>query len=130
MKYKIKKIAAVVLSCMMFLSAFTSYAVTPRWTYLALIEGTLEISGGVASIIVSCDASRDDVTKVKAKCELQKFDESWETIKTWTETETGTIINYEKTYAVSSNYEYRLKVTGYAYNGSTLLESATEYFYE
>ena len=64
------------------------------------------------------------------KCELQKYDESWETIKTWTETETGTIVNYEKTYAVTSGYEYRLKVTGYAYSGSTLLESATEYFYE
>lgn len=130
MKHISKRLMILLISAVTLLSTISAYAVTQRWTYLTLIEGSIDISNGVAEIIVSCDATRDDVTKVKAKCELQKFDESWETIKTWTETETGTIINYEKTYAVSSNYEYRLKVTGYAYNGSTLLESATEYFYE
>ena len=130
MKRISRKVLAVVILVVMLLSTISAYAVTPRWTYLTLIEGSIDISNEVAEIIVSCDATRDDVTKVKVKCELQKYDESWETIKTWTETETGTIVNYEKTYAVTSGYEYRLKVTGYAYSGSTLLESATEYFYE
>ncbi len=127
MKATLKRALMVGLVLAIVLSS-TAYAATPRWTYLALIEGAIDISDGIANIYVSCDAPRDGVTKVKAKCELQRYDDSWSTVKTWTETETGTFVVYEKTYAVYSGYDYRIKVTGYAYNGSTLLESATEYF--
>ena len=130
MKRIMKRYLGFLLVAIMLGTVFTTYAATPRWAHLAAISGSIDITDGVADIVVMCDASTADVTKVKAKCELQKYDRSWETIKTWTETATGTIVNFEKTYAVASGYDYRLKITGYAYNGSTLLESATEYFYE
>lgn len=128
MKRLLKKSLVIVTLFVMLVSTVTAFAATPRWSHLAAIQGTIEVSNGVARITVFCDASTANVTKVKAKCELQKYDDSWKTIKTWTETQSGTFASYEKTYAVAKGYDYRLRVTGYAYNGSTLLEEATEYF--
>lgn len=123
-----RKVGLITVVLMVLALAITAYAMTPRWSHLTAISAGLDIVDGIAEVYVMCDASNSEVTKVKAKCELQKYDTSWSTVKTWTETESGTIVSYDKTYAVSTDYTYRLKVTGYAYNGSTLLESATEYF--
>lgn len=128
MKQLIKRslVIAIVFSLIIF--SVSSYAITPRWSYLSSITASIDIDDGIATISASCDAVDSNVTKTKIKCELQKYDDSWSTIKTWTVSDNEVIVSMEKTYAVASGYDYRLKVTGYAYNGSTLLESATEYF--
>lgn len=124
-----RKVVLLVASILVMAAAMTAFASpTPRWSYIGGIQGVLEISNGNADVEVFCDATTTGVNKVKAKCELQQLDGSWKTIKTWTETESGTSVHYYKSYPVSESYSYRLKITGYAYNGTTLLESATVYF--
>ena len=129
MKNLKRKVILFVAAIFIMAMTATAYAApVPRWSYIGGIQGVLEVSDGNAEIEVYCNAATVGVTKVTAKCELQQLDGSWKTIKTWTETESGTSVHYFKSYAVSENYSYRLKITGAAYNGTTLLESATVYF--
>lgn len=102
----------------------------PMWDYLITMLGDLEINSlGYATITVYCNSEYGEVTKIKAKCELQRLENhNWKTIKTWTESNDISTISYVKETAVYKGYSYRLKITAYAYNGSTLLEQATETF--
>ncbi len=129
-KHQLIRLFALSLSFILLIS-FTATAtprIDPRWDYLIYISGFIDISNNKASIEVSADADPTDVDKIKATCSLQRLDGSWKTLKTWTETDNSSSILYEKTYGVYSGYNYRLKITVYAYKDGKLLESATEYF--
>ena len=130
-KSKVKKILVIVMAITLLCSFTVNAAprINPLWDYLIAISASIDISdNNIAYIEVDADADGIDVDKMKATCSLQKLDGSWKTIKTWTETESGRTILYDKTYGVYSGYSYRLKVTVSAYKGNKLLESATEYF--
>lgn len=121
-----KKFFLVVLSISILIgSALTAYAAA-RWSYLVQIDMAMDFSGDYAKASISCAADGNDVDKITAKCELQKFDGSWKTVKSWTESRDSAIIRYDKSYPVPKNYSYRLKLTTSAYKGSKLLEQVTE----
>lgn len=145
MKQKAKKLRVMAMTFLLAMSSFGGVAhaanpapvaalsmnsAMPRWNYLITMMGDLRIEdSGIATVIVYCNSDFRDVTKIKAKCELQRFESSgWKTIKSWTETDDVSSIGYEKHTAVYKDYSYRLRITAYAYNGSTLLEQATEIF--
>lgn len=125
MKYAKRVILVMAAMAVLVMSAATTYA-APRWSYLTTIAADMNFSdNGIVTVSVMCDADSRDVNKITAKCELQQYDGSWKTIKTWTETNNDSIIRYTKTYAVAKNYSYRLKVTASAYQNSTLKEKVT-----
>lgn len=125
MKYAKRVILTAVTIMILAASAVTAYA-APRWSYLTMISADMDFDdNNIVTVSVECDSDPRDVNKITAKCELQKYDGSWGTVKTWTETSNDSMIRYTKTYAVAKNYSYRLKVTVSAYNNSTLKERVT-----
>lgn len=144
-KQKLKKLGAVAVTFMLTVSSLAIVAQAavpkpstalslnnpaPRWNYIITIAGDLDINSlGLATVWVHCNSDFNSVTKIKAKCELQRLENrSWKTIKTWTETRDASSVMYEKEAALYKNYSYRLKITASAYSGSTLLESVSETF--
>lgn len=125
MKYARKVILVVMATVSLLATAFSAYA-APRWSYLTTIAADLHFEdNGIVHVEVMCDGDDWDVDKITAKCELQQYNGSWKTIKTWTQTENDSIVWLEKDYAVAKNYSYRLKVTASVYQGSVLLEEVT-----
>lgn len=118
-----KKTGLVILTMVVLLLSTVVVHAAPRWSYITTIAADLDINDqGIATVYVLCDSDPRDTDKITAKCELQKYNGSWKTIKTWTETANDAVIDYTKTYAVAINYSYRLKITASAYMGSTLKE--------
>lgn len=125
MRYAKKTLLLILALMLIFVSAFYAYA-TPRWSYITTIAANMDFDeDGSVFITVTCDSDFDETNKITAKCELQQYDGSWKTIKTWTETNNDSVISYTKEYAVAKNYSYRLKITVSAYMNSTLMEKVT-----
>lgn len=130
MKYA-KKVVLVTLTMMILAVTAVIAHAAPRWTYLITMAADMEFEdNNIVHIYVDCDADANDVNKMTVKCELQQYNGSWKTIKSWTETENDSIVGYSKDYAVAKEYSYRLLVTAAAYKGSKLLEKVTEDFAE
>lgn len=132
MKYAKSKIFMALVMMITILTTTTAFAAgpapapAPRWSHLTTITADMEVdNSGWATITVMADADCQTVTSIKAKCQLQQYDGSWKTLKTWTESNDNCIILYSKNYAIPKNYSYRLRVTAYAYKNTTLLESST-----
>lgn len=127
---RLKKVSLLLMAAMLLmLSAFAANASVARWSYLSKLEAYMEVNNvGLANISVNCYSDATEVNKVMLKCELQQFDGTWKTIKTWKETENDSFIIYDKSYSIAKNYSYRLKLTAYAYKDSKLLETVTENF--
>ena len=135
MKHLVKKFLATVFAMALGVTSVTAYAATggapaPRWTYMTLVSGGMEVDdNNIASINVICGSDTSQTNRIKAKCELQQLKGSWETIKTWTEeNKKESVILYDKEYAIAKKYSYRLKITAYAYKDTTLKETVTDYF--
>lgn len=125
MKYAKRVILVMAAMTVLAMSVVPAYAAA-RWSYLTTIAAGIDFDdNGIVTVSVMCDADSRDVNKITAKCELQQYDGSWKTIRTWTETNNDSIIRYSKTYAVAKNYSYRLRVTASAYQNSTLKERVT-----
>lgn len=125
MKYGKKVTSAVMAAMFLLTTAFNAYA-APRWSYLTTIAADLHFEdNGIVHVEVMCDGDDSDVDKITAKCELQQYNGSWKTIKTWTQTENDSIVWLEKDYAVAKNYSYRLRVTASVHQDSVLLEEVT-----
>jgi len=122
MKYA-KRVILVVFSIMILTASVVTAYAAPRWSYLTLIAADMDFDdNGTVTVSVTCDSDPRDINKITARCELQQYNWSWKTIKTWTETNNDCTIRYTKTYTVAKNYSYRLKVTASAYKDSTLKE--------
>ena len=64
---------------------------------------------------------------ISMTAELQRLDRNWKTIKTYTNSEdSAKLCSIDKSYAVTSGYDYRLKVTVSVSDG-TQTETDTQY---
>lgn len=136
-----KKLGAMLLSivmmCMMVPGAVAvaDSGIQPRWDHICILDGTIDITSfGNAKVTASARSYNNGVTKTSVTASLQQMkDNYWTEIKSWTATNNDLYANlYDKTWPVAHGYSYRLVVTGKAYSGNTLLESAsyvTEYGY-
>lgn len=126
-----KKVSLVAIFLAILMSSTIAAHAAARWNYFTSISGDMDISdNGDVLVTVACFSDLDDTNKITAKCELQQYKGSWKTIKTWTETNKDARIRYTKTYALASNYSYRLKITASTYKDSTLLEQITGIYAE
>lgn len=130
MKRTKKFVLAILVMSIFAISALTVHAAV-QWSYLITMAADMDFDdNNIVSIEVMSDADDRDADKMTLKCELQQYNGSWKTIKTWTETENDSSIWYSKEYAVTKNYSYRIKLTASAYKDSILLERVTDYFEE
>lgn len=136
-----KKLGAILLSiamiCVMIpgAAAVADLGIQPMWDHICILDGTIDITSfGNAKVSASARSYNNGVTKTSVTASLQQMkDNYWTEVKSWTATNNDLYANlYDKSWPVAHGYSYRLVVTGKAYSGSTLLESAsyvTEYGY-
>ena len=134
MKKRLTKILSVILAVVAVFSfhsvAFAEEETTPEteiiieeYTTIGGTSSGITISGVTATCAASLTAKKS--TSLKIKMELQKKKSgSYETIKTWTATKTGTTLVTEQKKTINVLSTYRLKTTFTA--GS---ESTTVYTY-
>lgn len=129
MKSKMKSAVSVIVVFTLLVVSASAAVIQPRWTYIASIVSSLDISdSGYATLYGGGSAPSPNVNKVKVIVELQQFkDFGWHTLNTWTATGSGwSVRTSTKIWPVAHGYSYRLHVTFEAYNGNSLLESATQ----
>ncbi len=99
-----------------------------RFSSINLIQCAMNVGTGKVGVEAVLDASTGDNTKITAY--LQKYDNGiWRTVKTMTKTASGQICILDEDVYTTTNYEFRVKLYAYVYNGSELLEKATMYEY-
>ncbi len=105
--------------------AMKSQYSTTRFTNIVLFQNSFEISDhGKAS--VSAYLTARNVDKVKVSTKLQQYKNgSWQTIKSWTQTSSGTYAGLSGTYYVTKGYQYRIVSTGKVYLNQSLVEQTT-----
>lgn len=131
-----KRFVILVLVLLMLLtSAFPVQAsqtdenpITPRYTYLNIIETNLGINASTGK--ATCSASCQSISgyNVKIVCELQQYrNATWTTLQTWTKSGNANgYVSGSKT--VASGYKYRAYATYYVYNSSgRQVEKVTDY---
>lgn len=95
------------------------------FTYISSIYTDLTISSsGVASCTATITAY-SGIDSVKISGYLQYYNNGWITLKSWSQTTSGTYGSMAKTYSVSEGYNYRFLVYYYVYDGSNVVESTS-----
>jgi len=99
--------------------------VTPCFSYITIFHTSYDISSsGKASVGVYLTAH--DVTSVTVEAYLQQYKNgSWTTIKSWSNTESGTDAGVAGEYYVAHGYQYRFVSRGYVYKSGSLVESTS-----
>lgn len=96
-----------------------------RFVLIKQVGIGLEIENRTAYIYAECTTYENSDISVTA--ELQIYDNGWETVKTYRNTESDSkISSIDETYAVARGYEYRVKVTAFVKQGLAS-DSTTKY---
>ena len=99
--------------------------VTPCFTYIAIFATGYDISS-TGKAIVDVYLTARNVDSVKVEAYLQQYKNgSWTTIKSWSNTETGTDAGLGGIYYVAQGYQYRVISYGYVYKSGSLVESTS-----
>ena len=110
-------------------SAFTSVqdeVLQPRYTNIRSLTASLEISkSGCASCYGKVVLTKStDTVDLTMELQRSRDDTSWDTVKTWDTSGSGTIY-LDKDWYVTSGYSYRVHVTAEVYSSNgTLVETA------
>lgn len=136
---KMKKIGVYILSVALCFNFVMAYGCASAEAAEALQDEVVPCN--IAIVLTSCDltqASSAELlcyakTHVQAGyyagviVELQQYNGGWNTIKTWNSSDVGSAY-VDKSYSVSRNYSYRLRITHLAYDLNwNLIESFVKY---
>lgn len=106
------------------------YVIQPRYTYIFSIMSDLTISSTGRTSDYGYVKMYDSSYTCDLTMELQQKDGSWNTIKEWTTSGSGTV-ELDKIWYVLSGYTYRVKVTVDVYNSAgKLVETESAYSLE
>ena len=129
-KFKSKCLFCLLLTASLLISsAFTSVqdeVLQPRYTNIRSLTASLEISkSGCASCYGKVVLTKStDTVDLTMELQRSRDDTSWDTVKTWDTSGSGTIYLDEDWY-VTSGYSYRVHVTAEVYSSNgTLVETA------
>lgn len=118
MKKTVSVLAVIVMLCGLVTpvaATANESTIQPRWTYLNSVYAYLDINWlGVAT----CEGNAIAGSSVQVKTVVrlqQKLDSGWYTVKSWSETGTGTASAGGK-IAVARGYDYRVTVSAYVYD--------------
>lgn len=103
-------------------------AVQPRYFRIGTYSVKLDINSSGKSTCYCKVKSNTSTDSVELTMELQRLKgEDWSTIKTWTGSGTW-FATLDKTWYVTSGYEYQLKITAEVYDSTgSLRETQVEY---
>jgi len=105
--------------------AHEQLVIQPYFTYIAIFQTGFNISStGKATVDVYLTARNVDSVKVEASLQQYK-NGSWTTIKSWSNTETGTNAGVAGEYYIAHGYQYRVISHGYVYRYGSLVESTS-----
>lgn len=83
----------------------------PRWSNAQTVSPTLSFSGTTANCNVLI-VGKSGTSKISATITLQrKVNNAYTDVKTWTESASGSMLNFSGTQIVTSGYTYRLSVS-------------------
>ena len=96
--------------------------IRPNFTYIWIFQTGFDISStGKASVNVYLTAQNVDSVKVEASLQQYK-NGAWTTIKSWSNTETGTNAGLAGTYYVAKGYSYRVVSCCSVFKSGNLVE--------
>ncbi|BDF68692.1 hypothetical protein CE91St43_26640 [Oscillospiraceae bacterium] len=129
MKKRISKFLSMllVLSCITG-TLSTATAIEPRYTGLYSLTVSLDIAAGGASTSYGYALLRSGYT-ADMTLTLQRSSNgySWSSVKEWTSSGSGTI-SLDKTYYITSGYDYRAKCSLVVYDSSnSIVDNVTKY---
>lgn len=97
--------------------------IEPNYVHIASYRADLSISGATADCQAHLDAAHSTNLYIRMDLQKQKTN-GYETVKTWSDSCTGTVLSMDKTRLINVLETYRLKVTFTAGN-----ETVTVYRY-
>ena len=102
-----------------------SKVITPFFTNISIFNSTLKISSSGKASVSSYLTARN-IDSLTIEVDLQQFkDGKWTSIKSWTESSTGTSGGLSGSYYVPKGYIYRTVSKGKVYKDGVLLESTS-----
>lgn len=131
MKKRISKFLSMLLALCCItatLSTATATAIEPRYTGLFGAAVSLDIaSGGKSTPAVAVTLRNGYTADVTLTLQRSSNGYSWSSVKEWSDSG-STLVSIEKTYYVTSGYDYRSKCTVIVYdsNGS-IVDNVTKY---
>lgn len=103
----------------------TNGIIQPYYTNILTFENNFSISSS-GQVTVSSILIARNVNSVRLDVALQRYNNgTWQTIKDWTTTSSGTSAGLSESYYVSKGYTYRTVSSGYVYLNGSLLENAS-----
>ena len=119
-------VLAVILSFPVCASAATEYDIEPYFVNFYSLNASLSISqSGCAKVSVKASL-RDKTLRADLESSLQRLENGrWVDVKTWS-TEGSSLFTFTEQWYVISGYSYRVEVTAKVYDGSTLIENASQ----
>lgn len=121
-KFTLRLISSLLLICMCVvpLSAFAALPdetpISPLYTGVATVTRSIDVSSGGCATCYGRIVVRSGYTAdMELELQLSSDDESWSTIKSWTNSGSGTL-TLDKIYFVSSGYYYRVICTADIYD--------------
>ena len=120
-------VLVIALFCSMSITGFasgnTDFAEKPpeigiKMTYIQQVSTKLTIAPNGLSRSTAKIYAYSGVDSVRISMYLQRYNNGWETVKHWSQNFSGTIGSLNKTWYVTSGYNYRVRTYFYAYDGS------------
>ncbi len=126
-----KKLICIALSIALVFTLAICASATMEYTYIDTIYANFSINRtwGIADFVARVESIDDVDLEVEAALQMYVNDR-WETLYLWS-TREQYVAGVDGSYAIARGYQYRLEVTGYAYDeNGNLAESDTIYDYE
>ncbi len=98
------------------------------YTYISYTSCNFSIAADGKATMTATINGYSNVDSVKISGYLQRYNNGWQTVKSWSETTSGRYGIMSKTWYVSQGYQYRWLVYYYAYSGSNV-ESTSDAIY-
>jgi len=115
---KIVWLVVVLMFCLF--SAASAMEISPMWAQFISIDNDITIQSNGQALMSASFEVRSNVQKVIISSYLQRYEnDSWTTIKYWTEEFQDDIGFWSESYYVTKGYNYRLVTYFHAYDGTS-----------
>ncbi len=102
--------------------------VSTRYSSIHQMLCDLTVKTNIVDITAMIHASTGDRTKIVAYLQREEND-IWITVDSISKSADQQLCSFSESISTSTKYKFRVKLYGYVYNGSTLLEKVTWYAY-
>lgn len=102
----------------------TQELIQPLFTHIVLFQNNFDIASN-GQVSVSSYLTARNVDSLRINISLQRYsNNSWTTIKSWSNTANGTSMGLSGSHYVTKGYSYRMVSSGVVYRSGSQVESA------